>query len=409
MAKYSYLLLCSLLLPGPFQLFAQKKTPNNPYYKYQFSFHNPGGKLRINTRSDRPSMKEFDATQAIDLDIERAWEITTGSRSVVVALLDDGFCYQHASIKDNVWHNPGESGKDANGFDKEANGVDDDHNGYVDDVVGWDFVFDSADPDCHIFDGMNKDRIGVNWHGLTVMGIIGAKGNNGIGVAGINWDVSMMLLRIGVQGVRPEDLDAARVERAARAIRYAADNGARIINWSGFVHEKRTEALIPLREAIEYAASKDILIVLSAGNDGKDLDLGENCLYPQCFDGPNLIRVAEIDFQGNLYRPEQSSKFVGGSNYGAKRVEIAAIGMNYTTSTNNGVATYELGGGTSNAAPVVTGVAALMLSINPTLRATQLKRLLLQSAAKLPSLQGKVSSGGMVDAYQAVVAARAQN
>jgi subtilisin family serine protease len=407
MARYPFAVIALLLFCGSSLLSAQEKIPNDPYYKYQFSFHNPGGKLVINTRSYKSSIKEFDSEKGIDLNIEKAWGITTGSKSVVVALLDDGFCYDHPDIKDNVWHNPGESGKDRDGFDKETNGADDDHNGYVDDVVGWDFAFDSPDPDCHVFDGMDKTRIVRYPHSISAMGIIGAKGNNGIGVAGINWDVSMMLLKIGAQGTGRGQVDTFRDERAARAIRYAADNGARIINWSGFVEDSRPEKLNLLREAIEYAAAKNVLIVVSAGNSAKDIDLDENCLFPQCFDTENLIRVAEIDFQGKLYRADLSSGMTGGSNYGANRVEIAALAMNYTTDISGGIGTYGLHGGTSNAAPVVSGVAALMLSVNSKLAAVQLRNLLMQSVTKLPALEGKVASEGMVNAYQAVLAAKA--
>lgn len=398
-----------LLFFGSSALLGQEKIPNDPYYRYQFSFHNPGGKIRINTRSYKPSTEEFDAEKGIDLNIEKTWTITTGSKSVVVALLDDGFCYDHPDIKDNIWHNPGESGKDEDGFDKETNGVDDDHNGFVDDVIGWDFVFDRPDPDCHVFDGMDRTRIAPYWHSLHAMGIIGAKGNNGIGVAGINWDVSMMLLKIGVQGIGRGQVDTARAERAAKAIRYAADNGARVINWSGFVDDTRPEQLTLLRKAVDYAAAKNVLIVLAAGNDANDIGLDENCLFPQCFDTENMIRVAEIDFQGKLYRVEPSSKFIRGSNYGAKRVEIAALAMNYTTDINGGIGVYELTGGTSSAAPVVSGVAALMLSVNPRLTAVQVKSLLIQTVTKLPALKGKVTSEGMVNAYQAVLAAKATN
>jgi len=383
----------------------QQIPPNDPFYKYQFSFHNPGGKLTINTRSYKPSLKEFEAEKGIDLDIERAWQITTGSKNVVVAILDDGFCYNQPDIKDNVWHNPGESGKDKNGFDKETNAVDDDHNGYVDDVIGWDFMFDSPDPDCHIFDGMDKTRIAAAFHGLSVMGIIGAKGNNGIGVAGINWDVSMMLLKIGAQGVGPGEVDGLRPDRAAKAIRYAVDNGARIINWSGFVDNTDPEQIRTLREAITYAGKHNVLIVVAAGNTPSDLDTGEGCKFPQCFDEDNLIRVAGLDFQGRLLREDPGSGHVGGSSFGLKRVEIAALELNYTTHIQGGVGTYALGAGTSDAAPVVSGVAALMLSVNPKLNAMQLKKLLMDSVTKLPALKGKVASGGMVNAYRAVLAA----
>jgi len=405
MARHFSALVVFLVSFGTLSLLAQEKIPNDPYYKYQFSFHNPGGKLRINTHSYKPSIEEFDAETGIDLNIEKAWGITTGSKAVVVALLDDGFCYNHPDVKDNIWHNPGETGTDSNGFAKETNEIDDDHNGYIDDVVGWNFAFDSPDPDCHVFDGRNRDRIATYWHSMSAMGIIGAKGNNGIGVAGINWEVSMMLLQIGAQG--QTGIDLARIDRVVKAIHYAADNGARVINWSGFVDDTRPEKLAELRAAFEYAAAKNVLIVIPAGNRFLNLDDEANCTQPpQCFDGDNLVKVGEIDFQGNLYRVPRNSKWVGGSNYGPKHVDIAALAMNYATDVKDGVGVYGLTDGTSNAAPVVSGVAALMLSVNPKLTAAQLKTLLIQSVTKLPALKGKIASEGMVNAYQAVLAAQ---
>jgi thermitase len=399
--KIAWCLVGILLCSGMVRV-QQAITPNDPYFKYQVSLRNPGGRVIINQLSTRPSEQAIDAVPGIDLDIDRAWAITTGRKDVIVAVMDDGFCYDHPDIRDNIWRNPGETGVDRDGFAKETNGQDDDHNGYVDDVVGWDFVFDTPDPTCYVFDGMDKTRIAPYSHSLPALGIIGAKGNNGLGVAGINWDVSMMLLRIGVQG----GADVARVDRVIRAIHYASDNGARVINWSGFVNDTRPEKLQELRQAIAYAASKDVLAVVAAGNDLEDLDDDKNCdRAPECFDGENLLKVAEVDLRGELYRA--SGRFVGGSNYGVNRVDIAAIAQNYTTDvTRGGVGVYRLAGGTSNAAPVVSGVAALMLSANPKLTAAQLKQALLDTARRLPALRGKIKSGGMVDAYRAVLRAR---
>lgn len=384
----------------------QEVIPNDQHFKDQISFKAPGGKVVLNTNSAQSSPKEFDTHQGVDLNITKAWAITTGSKNVVVAIMDDGFCYTHPDIRDNIWHNSGEIGTDSGGYDKETNGVDDDKNGYGDDIVGWDFVFDTPDVDCHIFDGMDRTRIAPYWHSMRTMGIIGAHGNNGMGVAGINWNVSMMLLRVGVQGIHRDEVDMSRLDRAARAIRYAADNGARVVDWSGFANDTRPEKVAELREAMKYADRKNVLIVLAAGNDAKDLDKDENCSHaPQCFEGDNIIHVAEIDFEGSLFVGK--GRFVGGSNYGAKRVEIAAIGMNYTTDlTKGGAPIYSLAGGTSGAGPVVSGVAALMLSVNPSLTAHQLKQLLTNTAKPLPALQGRIKTGGMVDAYAAVKGAQ---
>lgn len=350
-------------------------------------------------------MKEFEAAAGIDPDLTHVWAITTGTRGIVVAVLDDGFFYNHEDIRDNIWKNAGETGFDQAGFRKETNGVDDDHNGYADDVIGWDFVFDDPDPDPYVFDGKDARKIQPYWHSISALEIIGARGNNGVGVAGINWDVSLMLLKIGAQGVPDGLIDVARTDRAAKAIRYAADNGARVINWSGFVQDFRPESLALLKAAIDYAGEKGVLLVVGAGNNGKNVDLKENFTYPMSFENENILTVAEIDFKGELYRYKIDGRVLG-SSYGEKNVDIAAIGMNFTTFLKSNRSVYALGGGTSNSTPVVTGVAALVLSIRPELKALELKKILMDSVTPLPSMKGKIKSGGMVNAYQAIQLAR---
>jgi subtilisin family serine protease len=385
---------------------SQRVIPNDPFFKYQVSLLNPGGQIPIERTSIKPSPITLDAAAGIDPDITRAWTISTGSRKVVVAVLDDGFFYNHEDLAGNIWTNPGESGPDAAGHPKETNGIDDDGNGYVDDVRGWDFAFDDPDPDCHVFDGMRKDRIQPYWHSILALGIIGARGNNGIGVAGVNWDVSMMLLKIGAQGTGRDEIDRARPGRAAKAIRYAADNGARIINWSGFVSDPTPEALAELKAALEYAGKKNVLLVVGAGNNGLDIDRPENFTYPACFPLDNILTVAMIDFKGGLVRYQAGDRWLG-SNYGVRNVDIATLDENFATDVKNGRSSYSLGAGTSCAGPVLAGVAALTLSVNPDLSATALKKILMDTATRLPALGGKVACGGMVNAYKALLAARA--
>jgi subtilisin family serine protease len=385
---------------------SQRVIPNDPFFKYQVSLLNPGGQIPIERTSIKPSPVTLDAAAGIDPDITRAWTISTGSRKVVVAVLDDGFFYNHEDLAGNIWTNPGESGPDATGHPKETNGIDDDGNGYVDDVRGWDFAFDDPDPDCYVFDGMRKDRIQPYWHSILALGIIGARGNNGIGVAGVNWDVSMMLLKIGAQGTGRDEIDRARPGRAAKAIRYAADNGARIINWSGFVSDPTPEALAELKATLEYAGKKNVLLVVGAENNGLDIDRPENFTYPACFPLDNILTVAMIDFKGGLVRYQAGDRWLG-SNYGVRNVDIAALAENFATDVKNGRSTYSLGAGTSCAGPVLAGVAALTLSVNPDLSATALKKILMDTATRLPALGGKVACGGMVNAYKALLAARA--
>jgi len=383
---------------------AGRIVPNDPYFKYQVSFVNPGGKIAVEQTSIKPSPVTLDAAAGIDPDITRAWTISTGSRGTIIAFLDDGFFYGHEDLAGNIWANPGESGPDASGHAKETNRVDDDGNGYVDDVMGWDFAFDDPDPDCYVFDGKRKDRIQPYWHSISALGIIGAKGNNGIGVAGINWDVSMMLLKIGAQGIGNDEKDTLRPERAAKAIRYAADNGARVINWSGFVSEPAPAALAELKSAIEYAGKKNVLLVVGAGNYGLDIDRPENFTYPACFTLDNILTVAMIDFRGALVRYEAGERRLG-SNFGPVNVDIAALDENFTTDVENGRSAYRMSAGTSNSGPVVAGIAALALSVKPELSAVALKALLMDTATPVAGLAGKVGCGGMVNAYRALLAA----
>jgi subtilisin family serine protease len=404
--KKAAVIFAAVLLSG--QAPSPRIIPNDPFFKYQVSLFNPGGRIDIERTSIKPSPVTLDAAAGIDLDITRAWTISTGSKGIVVAVLDDGFFYNHEDLAGNIWANPGESGPDATGHAKETNGIDDDRNGYADDVVGWDFAFDDPDPDCYVFDGMRKDRIQPYWHSISALGIIGARGNNGIGVAGINWDISMMLLKIGAQGIGHDEKDAARPGRAAKAIRYAADNGARIINWSGFVTDPTPEALAELKAAVAYAGEKDVLLVAGAGNSGLDVDRPENFTYPVCFSLDNILTVAMIDFRGGLVRYQAGERWLG-SNYGLQNVDIAALDENFTTDVENGRSTYRLSAGTSNSGPVVAGIAALTLSVRPGLGALALKKLLLSTATPLPALAGKVACGGMVNAYKALLAARAEH
>jgi subtilisin family serine protease len=401
--KKILLLLGAALLAG--QTPAPRVIPNDPYFRYQISFLNPGGRVPIERSSTKPSPLTLDAKAGIDSDLTRAWTISTGSRKIIVAILDDGFFYDHEDLAGNIWTNPGESGLDASGHPKETNGIDDDQNGYVDDVMGWDFAFDDPDPDCYVFDGMRKDRIQPYWHSISALGIIGARGNNGIGVAGVNWDVSMMLLKIGAQGIGRSEKDSERPGRAAKAIRYAADNGARVINWSGFVSDPTPAALEELRSSIEYAGRKDVLLVVGAGNSGLDIDKPENFTFPACFTLDNILTVAMIDFQGGLVHYQAGERRLG-SNFGLKNVDIAALDENFSTFLQNGRSTYRLAEGTSNSGPVVAGIAALTLSVNPRLSALELKKILMDTATSLPDLQGKTVSGGMVNAYQALRAAQ---
>jgi len=385
------------------------RLPDDPYLDRQLALVAAvGPRLEFDVASVRPSRAAFAVRQGIHADLPHAWARTTGSRDVIVAFLDDGFFCDHEDLAGNLWANPGESGLDERGYARETNGLDDDGNGYVDDVLGWDFAFADTDPDPYIFDGMDRSRVQPYAHSIDALGIVGARGNNGLGVAGVCWEVSLMLLKIGAQGTPHDEIDLERVGRAARAIRYAADNGARVVNWSGYTPDRRPQALDELRAAIRYAADKQVLLVVGAGNDAHDIDVDANAWAPLCLDEPNVLGVAELGLDGELYRYVLEDGVVRGSCWGRRRVQLAAIGSTYTTSLRDGRSAYRLGAGTSDAAPVVAGVAALVLSVRPDLGALELARVLIESATPLDGLRGKVESGGTVNAARALELALAR-
>jgi subtilisin family serine protease len=296
----------------------------------------------------------------MDIGAEQAWQITTGSSGVVVAIVDTGITYNHPDLKENIWTNMAE----ING----RPGVDDDGNGYIDDIHGYSFE-----------SGKGKgDSIDLVGHGTHCAGIIGAKGNNGQGIVGVNWNVKLMSLKfIGESG-------EGTSEAAIKAIDYAINNGAKIINnsWGG------GDESIALQEAIERANKKGVLFIAAAGNDSADNDAKP--FYPASYPNENIVSVAAIDNQGRL------AEF---SNYGKKSVHLAAPGMNIVSTITKDFASHS---GTSMAAPFVTGVAALLLAHEPNLSHLEIKERLITTTKALPGLQGKINNRGLVNAYLAL-------
>ena len=228
-------------------------------------------------------------TQDADIDAPEAWDITTGSDNVIIAVLDSGVAYLHPEINPNIWLNNAES----NG----TGGVDDDNNGYVDDIYGWDFWANDNNPEDY------------NSHGTHVSGTIAARGDNGVAITGVNWNAKIMAVRMG--GV------VGAVGDATDAIIYAVDNGADIINasWGGPNFSQS------LYDAISYANDHGVLFVAAAGNGGSDNDRTPS--YPSSYDLPNIIAVAATD---------QDDTLTSFSNYGVASVDVAAPGENvYST------------------------------------------------------------------------------
>jgi subtilisin family serine protease len=250
--------------------------PNDPGFINQWGLHNTG---------------QTGGTIDADIDAQEAWDITKGSGNIIIAIVDSGVAYDHPDLAGNIWINT----KELNGIP----GVDDDGNGFVDDVYGWDFVDKDGYP------------VDYNSHGTHVAGIIASNGNNGLGITGVMWSAKIMPLRfLGVSG-------AGDVAKAAEAIIYAADNGARIINasWGGYDYSTT------LYNAIDYARTKNVIFVAAAGNEINNNDI--NPFYPASFNLPNIISVAASD---------NNDRLAYFSNYGASSVHLAAPGVDIYSS-----------------------------------------------------------------------------
>jgi len=268
-----------------------------------------------------------------------AWEVTTGTLSVTIAIIDTGVDLAHPDLATQIWMNLGEVGLDGGGQAKQTNGVDDDGNGYVDDWRGWDFAAQDNDP---------QDERG---HGTHVAGIAAAAGDNSVGIAGVAWGVTIMPLKIFTSTGLASNTDAAS------AMVYAVDNGARIINLS--VGDVQPDPA--LEAGVNYAVEHGALVVAAAGNFSS-----QGVVYPGAY--PNALAVAAVDI---------FSETLSTSSYGPQ-VDLAAPGGEiYSTYWSN---TYNYLSGTSMATPHVSGVAALLAS-RPGFETPEKIRLALEATA----------------------------
>lgn len=306
-----------------------------------------------------------------------AWDITRGSTSKLVAVIDSGVDFTHEDLQENIWNNPGEIA---------ANGVDDDGNGYVDDIRGYDFGSDVGD----------SDPSDENGHGTHVTGIIAATGNNALGVIGVAWNTAVVPVKC------LDDQGNGYLSYLINALDYVAtlkDQGypIAVVNMSLGTTE-RSDAL---NRAVARVASRGIILVAAAGNNyGQNND--EIPSYPANSDSPNVISVAATTASGALG---------GFSNYGPRTVDLGAPGANILSTVPPLLrgAPYEYIDGTSMAAPVVSGVVALISTTNPTASPELIRDILLSTVKPLSSLRGKVASGGLVDAYSAAAVGVASN
>ena len=300
------------------------------------------------------------------IDMPKAWDISTGTGGVVVGVIDTGCDLDHPDLISNLWVNTGEI---------PTNGIDDDLNGFVDDVHGYDFRNNDGNP---------SDDTG---HGTHVAGTIGAVGNNGIGVAGVNWSTRIMILKfLGPSG--------GYISDAIESLNYAVmmkqqGVSVRLTNNSWGDSTQPGYYSPTMHNAIEASKDAGMLFVTAAGNNGKDNDAEP--IYPASYDSSNIITVANTT---------SSDGKSGTSNYGATSVDLGAPGTGIHSTTVGGG--YGNKSGTSMASPHVAGVAALIWELMPDLSWQEVQSAIFIGTDSISSMQGITVTGGRLNAFGAL-------
>ncbi len=332
---------------------ASATIPNDQYFYQQWALHNTG--------------TFASGTAGADIKAIQAWDIHTGSSSIIIAVLDSGVDYNHSDLSGNVWINPGEIPN---------NGIDDDGNGKIDDWRGWNFIRNNNNP------------IDDNGHGTFISGVVGAKGNNSVGIAGVMWNVKIMSLKF-----LDNDGEGTIADEIA-AIQYAIAKGAKIIN-SSYTGSAYSQSEY---NAMASANSAGILIMAAAGNGGSD-DIGDNNdflpQYPASYSLPNIISIAATD---------QNDRRATFSNFGLNSVHVAAPGVHIVSTIPTSIfpSGYGFSSGTSTSTPHISGLAGLLCSYYSHFTHSQIRSTILRYVDVLPTLSGFIQTGGRINAYKAL-------
>ena len=296
----------------------------------------------------------------VDVRPREAWDITTGSPEVVVGVLDSGILYSHDELVGQMWENPGEIPDDQ---------IDNDENGYVDDIHGINAILLSGNP------------LDDHGHGTHVSGIVAAAANGGGPMVGVAWDVRLMGLKV---------LDSSGFGSTSDLIiahEYAIMHGCRVVNAS-LGGGARSQSWF---EVIAEGQRRGVLLVAAAGNEGSNNDVLPS--YPANYDLESVVSVAAMDRYGQL---------TPWSNYGNSSVDVAAPGASILSLGIGSNSSYQTSDGTSQAAPFVAGVAALIASEFPDSTAEDMRQRIISSAAASDAFFGRIASRGWVDAHAAL-------
>ena len=376
LAVGTFLLLLALITQNPIPFLnkkvASKQKNNNKSFmkgrwmelKKPLDGQIPSDKQSI-IMNDPQIYKKWGLEKSNALD---AWQLTTGSRDIVVAVVDTGVDPRHPDLTNNLWRNPGETGKDKKGRNKATNGVDDDRNGFIDDVHGWNFVHN------------NSYLVDNHGHGTHIAGIIGAEGGNNVGVVGVAPKVSLMILKYFDPNSPGNNL-----VNTIKAFNYAIQMKAHIINYSG----GGLEYSHPEFQAVKRAEKVGILFVSAAGNEHTNSDF--NSYYPADYKLDNIISVTAID---------PGLQVLSSSNYGVRTVDIAAPGENiYSTVPGGGIRRMT---GTSQATAFVSGVAALLMAHNRDFDAKTVRQYIFRTGDRLEQLKSKTKTSRKLNVFRAL-------